>query len=227
MPLPKWDASAGSIDLEKLRGRKCYAGLDLSSKTDITAFVLVFPPEEPGEPYIIIPFFWIPQDELQEKEERDGVPYRKWVREGYVMTTPGNIIDYRFIRKTINELRELYEIEEIGFDTWNATQFSLELDEDGHTMVPIIQGFKSLSEPMKEFEAQVLAGKLWHGGNPVLRWMVDNVVVRMDPNGNIAPDKKKSTAKIDGIAATLNAMARVIVHQDGSSVYEERGVISL
>ncbi|MEC0211813.1 terminase large subunit [Paenibacillus ehimensis] len=226
IPLHKWDESAGKIDLEALRGRKCYGGLDLSSKLDITAFALVFPPEDRDGEYIVLVFFWIPEDDLQERDDRDGFSYSAAIRDGLIYPTPGNVIDYQFIRKTINDLGAIYDIQEIGFDPWNATQTSLELTDDGFTCVPIPQNIKNLSDPTKEFEKLVHAQKLVHGGNRVLRWMVDNTVVRMDENENVAPSKKRSTGRIDGVAAIITAMARAI-NLEEDNVYEKRGMRSL
>ncbi|WP_256846923.1 terminase TerL endonuclease subunit [Paenibacillus sp. Pae108] len=227
IPLHKWDATAGKIDLEALRGRKCYGGLDLSTKIDITAFALVFPPEDRDGEYIILVFFWLPEDEMQEREERDGVPYRKWIEDGLIFPTPGNVIDYQFIRKTINDLGKIYDIQEIGFDPWKATQTALELTDDGFTMVEIPQNLKNLSNPTMEFEKLVVSQRLIHGGNPVMRWMVDNTVIRMDENENIAPAKKKSTGRIDGVSAVLNALSRALIQKDNTSVLEKRGLRKL
>lgn len=231
MNLTKWDASAGEFTpefLESLKGRKCYGGLDLSSRYDITAFVLVFPPLEKDGEWIVLPHFWVPGDELQEREERDDVPYRDWIKKGFMNITEGNIIDYDFIVQAINDLAKEYDIVEIGFDDWNATQTTLRLTDDGHTMISIKQGYKSLSEPMKELEALILAERFRHGGHPVLRWMADNVVARTDPNMNIAPDKKKSTARIDGISGTLNALNRALLHQPKKpSIYITRGATNV
>ncbi|ODB61352.1 terminase large subunit [Paenibacillus polymyxa] len=221
--LNKWDASAGSIDLKELKGRKCYGGLDLSTKLDITAFALIFPPDEPNGEYIILVYFWIPEEAVQEKEDKDKALYTHWVKEGLVYTTPGNVIDYQFIRKTINDLGKLYKIEQIAYDPWKATQTALELTDDGFTMVELSQTLKNLSEATQEFEKLVVSKRLIHGGNEVMRWMVDNTVVRMDENENVAPAKKKSTGRIDGVAAAINALARAIVKEDNTSIYEKRG----
>lgn len=230
MPLSKWDLSAGNHTpelIESLKGRKCYAGLDLSSKTDITALVLIFPPDEKNGDYIIIPYFWIPEDDLQEREEKDKFQYRHWVDKKVIQTTPGNTIDYDYIKQTIINLGKEYKILEISYDEWNATQIALELQAEGFTMVPARQGFKTLSEPMKEVERLVLEKRFIHGGNPVLRWMADNVVAKVDTNTNIMPDKSKSTTRIDGIAACINGMRRIIDHQvEKKSVYE-RGMRKL
>jgi phage terminase large subunit-like protein len=229
MPLHKWDASGGLIVPENLKNRRLFGGLDLSSKTDITAFVLLSEPEDPETGvYDILPFFWVPEENMREREDRDNVPYSAWVRQGLVFTTPGNVIDYAYIRQKINQLRDdKYIFQEIAFDPWNSLQLSLELDGDGFDMVEVRQGFKSMSEPTKQLETLVLQKRLNHGDNPVLRWMIENVAVRTDPNLNIMPDKKNSTGRIDGIVALIMGLSRMIIHEDTTSVYESRGVISL
>lgn len=185
-----WNASAGVVNKDELQACICYGGLDLASTIDIAAFALVFPPEEEGQPFKVLPFFWIPGDNITEKIRRDKVPYDVWVKQGYIKATPGNVIDYGFIRAEINRLKELYNIQEIAYDPWNATQITLELaEEDGMTMVPLRQGFQSMSAPTKELLKLIVSKQLSHGNNPVLNWMVDNVAVKTDPAGNIKPDK--------------------------------------
>ena len=216
-----WDGCGAA--LPDLAGRSCYGGLDLASTTDIAAFVLVFAPEAEGEPVALLPFFWIPQDSMIERERRDRVPYSTWVRQGLVEATPGNVIDYAYIRQRINELARRYEIAEVAYDPWNATQLSLQLQDDGLTMVEMRQGFASMTAPSKELLRLVLAGGLAHGGNPVLRWMADNVTARSDPAGNVKPDKGKSTNKIDGIVASIMALARLTLHDPNGqrSMYDD------
>jgi len=209
------------IDLEKLRGRECYAGLDLSSTSDITAFVLVFPPLHDGDKYIVVPHFWLPRETLDLRVRRDHVPYDVWERMGLFHITDGNVVDYNFVRKTINELHTMYNIKEIAADRWNATQLITDLEGDGFTVVPMGMGFKDMSPPMKELYKLLLEGKFIHGGNPVLRWMAGNVVAEMDAAENIKPSKKKSTEKIDGIVAWIMALDRVIRHEMQGSVYDE------
>lgn len=235
IPLTTWDASSnGMIIRENLQGMKCYGGLDLSSKIDITAFVLIFPPNEKSEKWQVLPTFWLPEDVVQEKKARDGVPYDEWIKQGFVLTTPGNVIDYAFIRKTISGmsseghthcLKDEFDIMQIGFDPWNATQIALDLDDDGVEMVEVRQGFKTMSPAMRELEKLVISAMLEHGGNPVLRWMWGNIEVKQDENENIRPIKSKSTGRIDGIVALLNAIARAILMEDNTSVYDERGFI--
>lgn len=211
------------IDLEKLRGRECYAGLDLSSTSDITAFVLVFPPLHEGDKYIVVPHFWLPRETLDLRVRRDHVPYDVWERMGLFHITEGNVVDYNFVRKTINELHEIYNIKEIAADRWNATQLITDLQGDGFTVVPMGMGFKDMSPPMKELYKLILEGQFIHGGNPVLRWMAGNVVAEIDAAENIKPSKKKSTEKIDGIVAWIMALDRCIRHEMQGSVYDEPG----
>ncbi len=211
------------IDLEKLRGRECYAGLDLSSTSDITAFVLVFPPLHDGEKYIVVPHFWLPRETLDLRVRRDHVPYDVWERMGLFHITEGNVVDYSFVRKTINELHTMYNIKEIAADRWNATQLITDLEGDGFTVVPIGMGFKDMSPPMNELYKLLLEGKFIHSGNPVLRWMAGNVVAEIDAAENIKPSKKKSTEKIDGIVAWIMALDRCIRHEMQGSVYDEPG----
>ena len=209
------------IDLEKLRGRECYAGLDLSSTSDITAFVLVFPPLYEGDKYIVLPHFWLPRETLDLRVRRDHVPYDVWERMGLFHITEGNVVDYNFVRKTINDLHTMYNIKEIAADRWNATQLITDLEGDGFTVVPMGMGFKDMSPPMKELYKLILEGQFIHGGNPVLRWMAGNVVAEIDAAENIKPSKKKSTEKIDGIVAWIMALDRCIRHEMQGSVYDE------
>ena len=226
MPMDKWDACAYPVDPERLRGRVCYGGLDLSSTTDITAFVLVFPPEDDEGKYEILPFFWLPEDSIDLRVRRDHVPYDTWAQQGLVYTTEGNVIHYGYIEEFIEELGTKYNIREIAFDRWGAVQMTQNLEGLGFTVVPFGQGYKDMSPPTKELLKLTLEGKLAHGGHPVLRWMVDNVTIRSDPAGNIKADKEKSTEKIDGAIATIMALDRAIRHEgDGESVYDERGLL--
>ena len=226
MPMEKWDACDFKVDEESLKGRVCYGGLDLSSTTDITAFVLVFPPEDDNDKYIILPYFWIPEDNLDLRVRRDHVPYDIWQKQGFLKTTEGNVVHYGFIENFIEELGTKYNIKEIAFDRWGAVQMVQNLEGMGFTVVPFGQGFKDMSPPSKELMKLTLEDKIAHGGHPVLRWMMDNIYVRTDPAGNIKPDKEKSTEKIDGAVATVMALDRAIRNQNSTeSVYNERGLI--
>ncbi|MGM9938023.1 MAG: terminase large subunit [Candidatus Ornithomonoglobus sp.] len=212
-----------------LLGRKCYGGLDLSSTSDITAFVLIFPPEHEAEPYYILPYFWLPEDTLELRVRRDHVPYDVWRKQGYINVTEGNVIHYDFIEKFIENLGTKFNIKEIAVDRWNATQMIQNLESAGFTMVPCGQGMKDMSPPTKEFYKLLLEGKIAHGGNPVLRWMAGNVVVETDAAENIKPTKAKSTEKIDGIVAAIMALDRCVRNKSTAktSVYDSRALIIL
>lgn len=227
IPEQVYDKGNLPIDLDSLRGRMCYGGLDLSSTSDITALVLAFPPRNDDEKYILLPFFWLPEDTLELRCRRDHVLYDVWQKQGFIQTTEGNVIHYGFIEKFIERLGETYNIREIAYDRWNATQMVQNLEDMGFTMVPFGQGFKDMSPPSKELFKLLMEGNIIHGGNPVLKWMASNVVMRQDPAGNIKPDKEKSVEKIDGIVASIMALDRCIRNGTGSgSVYDERGVIA-
>ena len=218
-----WAACGEQTPLEDLRKEPCYAGLDLSSTTDISAFVLKFP--RTGD---ALGWFWIPEDEMEKRERRDRVPFSAWVRHGYVEATPGNVIDYEYIRQRIKQVAaEFRGLREIGYDPWNATQLAIQLEEDGFQVVPVRQGFQTLSPAAKELEREIMSGELKHGGNPVLRWMAANVVLAIDPAENIKPDKAKSAERIDGIVALCMAISRQIQGEDDTSIYETRGLLTV
>ncbi|MFA5385566.1 MAG: terminase TerL endonuclease subunit, partial [Eubacteriales bacterium] len=184
--------------------------------------VLLFPPDDINKKWAILPKFWIPEDCIKERVERDHVKYDVWAKQGHLKTTPGNVIDYAFIEKEIIEARDLFDIQEIGFDPWNATQTALHLADEGLTMAEVRQGYKSMSPAMKEIEQLTMGKKLIHGGHPILRWNVGNVEIKTDENENIRPVKGKGIERIDGLVATINAMARANLHMDDTSAYDER-----
>lgn len=221
LSMDAWDACGE--ELPDLEGRICFAGLDLSTTTDITALVLAFPI---GGKMHLKSFFWVPRDGIQKRAKRDRVPYDVWVRQGLIEATEGNVIDYDVIRARINELAERYHIAEIAIDRWNATQLATQLTGDGFTVVGFGQGYASMSSPCKELERRILGREINHGKNPVLRWMASNVSVTMDPAGNMKADKAKSTERIDGIVATLMALGRTMESDhDRPSVYETDGIM--
>lgn len=227
MPMDKWDKCAFAVDAEALEGRVCYGGLDLSSSTDITAFVLVFPPADEEDKYCVLPYFWIPEDNIDLRVRRDHVNYDVWKKQGFLQTTEGNVVHYGYIEQFIESLGEKYNIREIAFDRWGAVQMTQNLETLGFSVVPFGQGFKDMSPPTKELMKLTLEEKIAHGGHPVLRWMMDNIYIRTDPAGNIKADKEKSTEKIDGAVATIMALDRAIRcgNDSGESVYDKRGLL--
>lgn len=225
MQMEKWDACAFPVNERELLGRECYGGLDLSSSIDITAFVLVFPPRNDTEKYILLPYFWIPEENMRQRVRRDHVPYDVWAKQGFLQTTEGNVIHYGFIENFIDDLGKKFHIKEISFDRWGAVQMVQNLEGLGFTVVPFGQGFKDMSPPSKRLMELVLEKNIAHGGHPVLRWMMDNIFVRTDPAGNIKPDKEKSTEKIDGAVAAIMGLDRAIRNGGSTgSVYDERGI---
>jgi len=223
-PMDKWDACDGPVVEGELIGRKCWSGLDLASTTDIAALVHVFPPQDEGGYWQVLPRFWVPQENMVVRSRRDHVDYDLWCQAGLIEATPGNVIDYRAIFHRIDEDAQMFDIQEVAFDRWGATQISQELAERGMTMVPFGQGFKSMSPPTVESLKLVLSGKLAHGGNPVLRWMADNFIAQENAAGWFKPDKGKSTERIDGIVAMIMAIGRATVGETTGSIYDTRGV---
>jgi phage terminase large subunit-like protein len=205
--MSKWDACGEQPEVSA--GAECYAGLDLSMTTDLSAYVLL---HEDEDGYLnVLPFFWCPAEGVTLRSRRDHVPYALWVQQGYITATEGNIVDYDVIRGAIRDLAKRYGVREHGYDRWNATQLVTQLMGDGAPMVPVGQGYFSLSAATKEWLGRIVAGKVRHGGNPVLRWMAANLVVEQDAAGNLKPSKAKSTERIDGQAAAITALARLIV----------------
>lgn len=209
LSMAAWDACAQP--LPDLSGAGCFAALDLSSTTDLSALVLAFPT---GSTVHLLPFFWMPAEGIRKRVERDRVPYDVWVKEGLIEATPGRVIDYDRIRARINELADRYHIREIAIDRWNATQLATQLEGDGFAMIAFGQGFASMAAPTKELEKRVLDDTLNHGNHAVLRWMASNITVEQDAAGNLKPSKAKSTERIDGIVATIMALGRVAVSDE-------------
>lgn len=209
LDMGRWDACAAAVDPQALARQPCYGGLDLSKRRDTTAFVLVFPRDNG---YDVLPFFWMPRENVIEAEKRDRMPYRLWAEQGLIELTEGRTVDYRRVRARIRELAKTYSVREIAFDPWNADDTRIELELDGLVMVQTRQGMRSLSPPSKELETLLIDGRLRHGGHAVLRWMASNVAVRTDENDNIRPIKTADAKKIDGIVALVMALGRAMLN---------------
>lgn len=226
LSMEKWQACGASVDPEALKGRTCYAGLDLSSTTDVTALVLVFPPDMPDEKYHVLCRFFIPRDNMRERVRRDRVPYDVWVRQGFVIATEGSVVDYGFVLAQIRQDSSDYQIAELAFDRWGSQKIVADLQDLGFeiegkcSLVQFGQGFASMSAPTKELERMILSGELAHGNNPVLTWMASNAVVQTDPAGNLKVAKDRSTEKVDGIIALIMALDRAVKNAETVSVYE-------
>lgn len=241
LSMAKWDLCGQKIDEASLVGKECYAGLDLAKVEDLSALVLVFPPTRLDDCYTVLPYFFIPEEDLMQRIKRDRVPYDAWRRAGLIDITPGAQIDYDFILHRIAEIRSRFNLRRLAYDRWGAPRIVSDLiDRYGfitdesvaeRTGQPVLcqfgQGFASMSAPSKELLNLILARKINHGGNPILRWMANNVVVVQDAAGNIKPDKQKSREKIDGIVALIMAIDLATRHARPKprSVYEERDVL--
>lgn len=209
--LHKWDQSKGLVSEQMLKGRKCFGGLDLASSVDIAALAWDFPFED-GTHKGLWRFF-TPQENVADLDKRTGGQASVWVRDGYLIATEGDVIDYKAIIEQIDRDAQTFDCEEIAYDRWGMTQLVQDLQDAGMEVFPFGQGFGSMSGPTKEWHRLILEGKFHHGGNPVMRWMVDNIVVRTDPAGNIKIDKQKSHEKVDGPVAAVMALDRATRHQ--------------
>jgi phage terminase large subunit-like protein len=232
-----WKRCDGVVDEEALKGRTCYAGLDLSATTDLTAFVLLFPPVNDGDKVQILPRFWCPADKLVERGQRDSAPYHVWVQQKYLTATPGGVIDYNYVLEQIRQDSQKFDLRDIVFDRWGSQKLVNDLLAMGFEdekleyaqrhLIQFGQGYASMNAPSKELIRMVVAGELNHGCNPVLTWMCSNMVFREDPAGNIKPDKSESADRIDGMVAMIMGLDRYMRMKNTTSVYEERGLISL
>jgi phage terminase large subunit-like protein len=210
-----WDACAGPVPWQDLAaataGREAWIGLDLSNRVDITARVLVVPPADMADPagvWTLVPEFYVPEDAMARREEVDRVPYRRWAEAGALVATAGNVVDQARVEADVLADARRHQVRGVGFDSWNAQYLATRLAEAGAPMVEVRQGIPSLGEPTRFLLVDLVAqGRLAHGGHPVLRWMASNLVVKLDDNNNMKPDKRRSAEKIDGIAATVNALA--------------------
>lgn len=230
LPLEDWDGCAGALSVaeieDQMNGRQCWGGLDLSATTDLTALVLVFPGDDGI--FSVLSRFFLPEANVKARIERDRVPYDAWARAGYLVLTPGTVVDYAYVRAEVARLRDRYDVRGIAYDRWAATQLVQELTADGVEMAPVAQGMAAMASPTRELLGLVLGRKVRHGAHPVLRWQADNVVVITDAQGNIRPAKHKARARIDGIVALIMGIDRAQrENMNGQSVYEERGIMIL
>ncbi len=220
-----WDECGGAVDAEALKGRECFAALDLSTTTDLAALALLFPLD--GGRFAWLPHFWIPADNARERERRDKVPYLTWAKQGLIELTDGNVIDYSKVMARTIEYATTYTIRELAVDRFQAEHMMQLFAGEGLEVVPYAMSFGSMTAPTKKLETLILSGAIDHGNNPVLRWMARNVSVATNGTEDLRPCKKKSVERIDGIVAAIMALGRAIVTDDGGSVYDKRGVLTL
>lgn len=223
-----WDKNTGAPIVEAdFAGRSCYGGLDLSSVSDLTALVWLFPGSD-GEPATLLCRFWCPESRLTDEHNRYRDQYQVWARGGWLTTTHGNAIDYDTVKAQVLTDASTFQVQELAVDRlFQGYQMSMQLAEEGVVVAACGMGFLSMAGPTAELERRLLGTTLRHGGHPVLRWMANNVSVKQDPAGNKKPDKMSSQGKIDGIVALLLALDRDMRHQTETSVYDSRGILTL
>jgi len=210
------------INLEDYRGMTAYAGLDLATVRDISAFVLLIPEDDR---FTVIPYCFTPKDNAFVRSRRDQVDYIGWSKEGMMELTEGNVTDYNYIKKRIKEIAEVVNIKTIAYDRWNASQLVIDLTDEGLPMTPYGQGFASMNTPCRELEKLVLGKQINHGGHKVLRWACSNLAMKSDPAGNIKMDKSKSTERIDPMVSLVMALGSYMNDDSDDSSYDDRGIV--
>jgi phage terminase large subunit-like protein len=228
----KWMRTAFTVRPPDFAHRPAFVGLDLSASIDLSSYVLVIPPKEELEKFTLIPRFFIPGDNIIDRERRDKVPYTYWVEQGLIHATPGDVIDYDFIEQMLLEDAEVFDIQEIAYDPWKAQEIVNHFTEAGFTMVPIYQRYSGMAAASDTFEKMVLAQQIAHGANPVLRWNMSCTEVKSDRQGNIMPMKPqrdKSGKRIDGIVASIMGLYRAVLStgDDGTAYGDGREVLIL
>jgi phage terminase large subunit-like protein len=228
MQLDVWDRSAGLVSRSSLVGRDAYGGLDLASSVDIAALSWCFGEGEGDERvFDAVWRFWAPEARRLDLDERTGGQASVWAKEGFLMFTEGDVIDYEQILTDVDTDAQDFNVIELAYDRWGMTQMSQMLTDEGLTVVPMGQGYASMSPPTKAWEGLIRSERYRHGGNPVMRWMIDNVRIRSDPAGNVKIDKARSAEKVDGAVAAVMALDRCLrAGPPLRSIYEERGMMS-
>jgi phage terminase large subunit-like protein len=219
-----WDACGAPVDLEALRGRPCWAGLDLSSTSDLTALVLFFP-EDGGA---VVPFFWIPGESIGERSDSDRVPYREWVKADLIEATPGRAIDRLSVVRRVAQVTAAFDLRGLAYDRWRAEDLLKMLSDEGldFPVTPWGQGFASMAPAVDTFEAMVLNGQFRHGGHPVLTWNLSNAIVETDPAGGRKISKSRSKERVDGVVALVMAVG-LHAKQPKAPVFEFSGSLFL
>lgn len=219
----KWQKCGAAYGIDDSIGQTCYGGLDLSSKSDITAFTLIFPPQERDfepEKYLTLNWFWLPEEKGKDSADKNNNNYLKWLNDGWIEETSGNVIDYDYIEKRILDICEKFNVAQFAYDPYNSTQIVAKLEEQGLPMIPFRQGFVSMNFPTLEFEVKINRGEFLHNNNPVLRWMVSNGVLLSDTGGKLFKvGKNQPNQKIDGLITNIMALGLAIDGNDEQGSY--------
>lgn len=227
LPLTLWDSTEGEWTQADLVGKKCYCGLDLSSTIDLTAAALLFPPQEGIDDWRVIFEAWIPLEKMQERIKRDKVPYDRWVKSGHLHATPGNVVDYDFVKARIKAAAKQYKVAYLCTDPWNSRMLTQQLAKAEIESLEVPQTFGGMSPGMKEIERLFKSGRFTHEKHPVGRWCFGNIAIIVDGNDNIKTMKNKSADRIDVIQALINAMNIAIRLEGEEFIYNQRGMRSL
>lgn len=219
----KWDACDDPVDEESLRGRMCFGGLDLSTRKDLTAEVLLFPPKVEGEKWKILCRCWLPIERARARSQREGMKFLLWAEQGFLNLTEGNETSYADVKSQLRADIEKFNIKGIGTDMWQAADISQQLDPKNERIVAVGQNMQDMSPPTKQLDTLALDGKLAHGGNPVLRWAIQNVKIIDDTNDNHRPTKKHSADKIDPAVALIMALGQAMIDHPTENAYATRG----
>lgn len=220
--LPVWDRSAGLVIERELYGEPAFGGLDLSDSRDLCAFVLVVP--DVSGALDVVARVWTPEATLHSRAMRDRADYVRWAADGWLTLCPGETIDYDQVEAELGALKALFDIRGVNYDRWGSKQLRDHLETARLPIWDMGQGFASMSSPMKDTARLVTERKLRHGGNPVLRYACSGMRALEDPAGNVKPDRKRSTSRIDPMAALIMAIDAFVRRPGGRSVYEDRGV---
>lgn len=207
MDMKRWNESGQNI-YPVLKNKPCWVGVDLSKRLDLTSVVAVFPLDDGM--FAVLHHSFIPEASINEKERTDKVPYSAWIRDGYITAIPGETIEQSWIEDYIMNFSKKYKVQEICYDPWSASEFAQHMDAEGFVCVEVRQGFRSLSEPMKDIEKLVYSKRMIHFNDPVMKWAMSNVIASSDATDNIKPDKAKSTNKIDPVVAMITAHSRAM-----------------
>ena len=224
-----WRACAGTPDLGALRGRPCFAGLDLSSTNDLTALVLVFPPDDPAAETWVIPFFWLPREGLEDKQLHDRVPYMTWLAQGHLRALPGRAVNKRAVLRELVQVLTLYDLRLVAYDRWRIEDFKMLMADEGVDL-PLKeygQGYKDMAPAVDAVETLLLERRLRHDGNPVLTWCAANAVAETDPAGNRKITKAKATGRVDGVVAMAMGVGVAAKWENPASVYSDREMMVL
>lgn len=226
-----WRRCRGALDWMDLReamvGQACMAGLDMANRYDLAAFGMAFAPRGDEPRTVFVPHFWMPEETVRERSQRDAVPYDRWVEDGAIHAIPGEVIDQELmLGDIVDHIRPFYAIDQVQYDPWNAAWMVKELEKYRFECAQCKPCFTNMNEATKQLLALVRTGRLDHGGHPVLEWMAENLVMYTDRAGNMMPDRKRSKEKIDGLVALVMALRGFLVAETkAESVYSKRGAL--